>query len=164
MKTPKIFKKDDMIIGCTGYPRMGQLIQYALKVPVYREAEQDLFSYMATTFIDALRQCFRAAGYAEISNNKESVDSVMMIGYKKRLFVIESNYQVIECTDDYYAIGCGEEVALGALAATAGEPPQQRVEKALLAAEKYSPGVRGPFNYLKMDKRGNNYGSRVEFT
>jgi ATP-dependent protease HslVU (ClpYQ) peptidase subunit len=150
LKSPKIFKKGDMLIGCSGYLRMMQLVQYSLEIPKHRDAEQSLYEYMITTFIDALRKCFKTAGYSEINNNQEFTDSVLLIGYKGSLFKIETNYQIMEYTDSFAAIGSGSEVALGALMATENEQPQQRIEKALLAAEKFSRGVKGPFNFLKM--------------
>jgi hypothetical protein len=44
-------------------------------------------------------------------------------------------------------VGVGDEIALGALFATAQSrmAPQRRVETALRAAERFSAGVRGPF-------------------
>lgn len=151
-KQPKIFEKDNMLIGFSGYPRTAQLVQYSLQTPVFRETEQSLFSYMAIDFVDALRACFKTAGHATVINNEEAVESCLLVGYKGRIFRFDSNYQVIECADDYTAIGSGEEVALGALSATVGEPPKQRLEKALLSAEKFSYGVRGPFTFLELNK------------
>lgn len=69
-----------------------------------------------------------------------------------RLFRFDPNYQVTEYVDEYTAIGSGEEIALGALAATVGEPTKQRIEKALLAAEKFDCGVQGPFTYFEIKK------------
>ncbi|MEO3924086.1 hypothetical protein ABGB07_09550 [Micromonosporaceae bacterium B7E4] len=44
-------------------------------------------------------------------------------------------------------MGCGSEIALGALFATArtSMSPKRRVTVALEAAERFSAGVRGPF-------------------
>ena len=64
-----------------------------------------------------------------------------------QLFVVESDYQVGVTADSYAAVGCGADIALGALYGTAGSdmPPRKRVTTALRAAERFSAGVRAPF-------------------
>ena len=49
--------------------------------------------------------------------------------------------------DPFYAVGCADNIALGAMYATQGKGmnPEERVRLALQAAERYSAGVRGPF-------------------
>jgi hypothetical protein len=45
----------------------------------------------------------------------------------------------------FRACGCGEAYAIGAMYATPGMAPRDRVALALRAAEENSAGVRGPF-------------------
>ncbi|GAA4716378.1 hypothetical protein [Phytohabitans rumicis] len=54
------------------------------------------------------------------------------------------------------AVGCGSDLALGALFATARTrmSPHRRVMVALQAAERFSAGVRGPFLCLSQDDAG----------
>ena len=42
-------------------------------------------------------------------------------------------------------MGCGAQIALGALHATKELPAEDRIEMALKASEYFSAGVRGPF-------------------
>src|ERR1019366_6351782 len=73
-----------------------------------------------------------------------------LVGTHGRLFEVSSDYQIGEPADPYAAVGCGSEVALGALHATGGSKmtPHQRLEAALAAAERFSNGVRGPFVHV----------------
>jgi hypothetical protein len=64
-----------------------------------------------------------------------------------QLFAVYDDYQVGRAADGFAAVGCGDEIALGALYATAGTglKPRKRVLVALNAAERFNAGVRGPF-------------------
>lgn len=105
----KVFRNGPYVFGFTTSFRMGQLIRWSLEVPL---PDGDLERFMCTVFIDAVRDCLKAGGYA--------------------------------------AVGCGQELALGALFATEQTSlrPQERLEVALEAAERFSAGVRAPFAYM----------------
>lgn len=47
------------------------------------------------------------------------------------------------------AVGCGDQIARGALYGTQMQPPKERIRIALEAAERFSAGVRGPFIILE---------------
>lgn len=139
----KVFRKKRYVFGFTTSFRMGQLIRYALEPPK-PVGETDRF--MATTFIDAVRECLKAGGWAKKDSEREE-GGTFLVGVRGRLFTVYEDYQVAEAADGYAAVGCGDELALGALFATATTrtPPQRRIEIALSAAERFSAGVRGPF-------------------
>lgn len=143
-KDKKVFQVGNVLIGGTSSFRMLQLLQYAFTLPEYDPAT-DLDKYMATTFIDAIRQCFKDGGYASKSNEQESGGS-FLIGLRGRLFEIEADYQVGEPLDGYAAVGCGAEIARGVMYATPDMQPKKRIELALQASERHNAGVRGPFH------------------
>ncbi len=58
------------------------------------------------------------------------------------------DYQVGESHDKYNAVGCGEDLALGALYVTASRPPKERITLALNAACHHSAGCAGPYTIL----------------
>jgi hypothetical protein len=60
---------------------------------------------------------------------------------------VHSDFQVGEPDDDFAAVGCGDDVAHGAMYATYGRTPRARLHTAMMAAERFSNGVRGPFVY-----------------
>lgn len=103
------------------------------------------YAYMVTEFVDAVRDCLKKGGYAEKHNEAEQ-GGTFLVGYAGHLFEIHGDYQVAETVDGFSACGCGDMIALGALAATVGDPPLERLYKALQAAERFSGGVRSPFH------------------
>lgn len=143
----KVFRKNRYLFGFTTSFRMGQLIRYSLTLP---KPTGDLDAFMATTFIDAVRECLKAGGWASKENDREE-GGTFLVGVRGQLFAVYEDYQVAKAADGFAAVGCGDQIALGALFATAdtGLGPRRRVKKALGAAERFSAGVRGPFVCLK---------------
>ena len=143
----KVFRKDRYLFGFTTSFRMGQLIRYSLTLP---KPGGDLDSFMATPFSAAVRDCLTAGGWAAKENDREE-DGTFLVGVRGQLFAVYDDYQVARAADGFAAAGCGDQIALGALYATAdlGMGPRRRVRTALAAAERFSAGVRGPNARLK---------------
>jgi len=143
----KVFRINDFVIGYTTSYRMGQILRYELKLP---KVTGEIFKYMVTKFIPAVRDCLRKGGYLithEDTNQEEA--SEFLVGYKNRLFIIGEDLQVGESFENYEASGCGEEYAMGALASEfQHKDPLKRIENALRASEKFSAGVARPFRIL----------------
>jgi ATP-dependent protease HslVU (ClpYQ) peptidase subunit len=141
----KVFKNGDMVFGFAGSFRMGNLLQHALEVPPHHP-EDDPHKYMVTDFINAVRDCLKKGGVAARSDEViEEVNGAFLVGYRGRLFLIDSDYQVGETIHGYAAHGCGADIALGSIGSTKGEP-RARIKKALDMAERHSAGVRAPFH------------------
>ena len=147
----KVFHNTGYLFGFTTSFRMGQLIRYSLKPP---KPTGEIERFMATKFIDAVRDCLKDGGWARKDSEREE-GGTFLVGVRGRLFTVHDDYQVAEAADGYAAVGCGDELALGALFATAGMriPPERRIETALRAAERFSAGVRGPFVCLSQPIR-----------
>jgi ATP-dependent protease HslVU (ClpYQ) peptidase subunit len=139
---PKIFRNGDFLFGFTSSFRMGQVLRYKFQPP--ERHDQEIFSYMVTTFVDAVRACLKEAGMASKDKEVES-GGTFLIGYQGRLFLIDGDYQVEEPLDGYDACGSGHALARGALFATHGMEPAARITVALQAAERHNCMVRGPF-------------------
>lgn len=144
---PKVFKNDEFIIGYTTSFRMGQLLMYKLNVNEQKEDVSD-FEFMATCFVDAVMKCLKDNGYSKIDDNVESGGN-FLVGYRKNIYEIESDYQVNRTADGVMAIGCGGEYALGAMKALAPLLPKERITKSLEIASYYSGAVIPPFTILK---------------
>lgn len=138
----KVFKKDSFIIGFTSSFRMGQLLQYNLRIPT-RYTDIDILEYMVNNFIDAIRNCLKEGGFAKKDKDTEE-GGTFLVGYKNRLFKIEDDYQVGENILPFNACGCGASYAKGSLYSTKG-PPEKRLLKALYTAQEFCAGVREPF-------------------
>ncbi|QBL93111.1 hypothetical protein KSAC_08700 [Komagataeibacter saccharivorans] len=93
-KDNKVFRVGEVVMGFTSSFRMGQLLQYNLSVPKHHP-DVDLFTYMVTEFIPAVRNCLKSGGYARIDNNEER-GGCFLVGIEGRLFQIESDFQVGE--------------------------------------------------------------------
>lgn len=148
-RDPKIYSVDDFLFGFTDSFRMGQLLGYKFIPPLHIE-ELTIEEYMNTEFIDAVRATLKDGGYAKIDNNVERGGN-FLVGYRGRIFQIEGDYQVGENILPFDAVGCGAEIALGALSTTrylkGDMSPECRLTLALEAAESFSAGVRGPFRF-----------------
>jgi ATP-dependent protease HslVU (ClpYQ) peptidase subunit len=144
-RDPKVFVNGPLVIGYTSSFRMGQLLRYQVEVP-QRHGDVDVFQWMVTGVVEAMRSAFKNGGYARKENEQEQ-GGFFLVGYQGRLFEVGSDYQVGEPRDGYEAIGCGEDYAKGSLHSTqtSGLPPKDRLLMALRAAEHHSAGVVGPF-------------------
>lgn len=147
---PKVFRNGPYVIGFTTSFRMGQLLHHALQAP---HPTGNLNRFMVTTFVDALRTCLKDGGWARKDAEQEEAGT-FLVGIHGRLFTVHSDYQVSEPTDGYAAVGCGDDLALGALHATAqlGMRPRRRLTAALAAADHHSAGVGGPYLYVSTRK------------
>jgi len=139
----KVFRKQGYLFGFTTSFRMGQLIRYSLDLP---KPKGRLDNFMTTTFIDALRSCLKSGGWARKDNEREE-GGTFLVGIRGQLFAVYEDYQVARAADGFAAVGCGDQIALGALYATAGSglSARRRITLALEAAERFSAGVRSPF-------------------
>ena len=143
---PKLFRNSQFLIGFTTSFRMGQLLRFAFTPP---PLQGDLLHYMATDFVDAVRTCLKAGGYARRENEVEEAGR-FLVGVLGCLFAVHSDYQVEEAANGSLAIGSGAAHALGALYAAQAlhAAPMARLELALQAAAFHGAGVREPFVYM----------------
>lgn len=143
----KTFTNGPYVFGFTSSFRMGQIIRHAFTPP---EPTGDLEAFMCTAFVDELRKALRDGGWARIEQAQEQ-GGCFLVGVSGRLFKVDGDFQVGEALDGFDAAGCGDDLALGALYATAdsGLAAEDRLMLALRAAERFSAGVRGPFSLTR---------------
>lgn len=146
----KVFRNGEFLMGFCGSYRMGQILRYAF-VPPKHPKRVDVYRYMVTTYVDAVRDALKKGGFARRKEEVEEIDGSFMVGYRGRLFMVEEDYQIAEAVDGFAAIGCGQEIAQGALCVTDGMDPRKRIRAALDAAERYSAGVRRPFTVQMLE-------------
>jgi ATP-dependent protease HslVU (ClpYQ) peptidase subunit len=145
---PKIYQVGEFLFGFTGSFRMGQLLGYSMPKLIKEEA-MPIHQFMVTTFIDTVRQVLKDGGFASKKDENES-GGTFLVGYRGHLFCVEGDYQVGEVAQDYCAVGCGAQIALGSLCTSSYhdlliDEPEQRLRIALEAAQEFSAGVRAPF-------------------
>jgi hypothetical protein len=153
---PKIYRVGPALFGFTTSFRMGQLLGHSFTMPKH-DSDQTIETFMATTFINALRVCLKDGGFAKKINETESGGN-FLVGYRGRIFNVWDDYQVGESALPYDAVGCGFDLALGSLHTTAALKlrsilPRERIRFALAAAERFSAGVRGPFKIEMLEAK-----------
>jgi ATP-dependent protease HslVU (ClpYQ) peptidase subunit len=140
----KIFANGSTIMGFMGSFRMGQLLRYTFKPPKCGP-KRDAMGYLVNSFIDAVRTCYRKKGVMKDSEGSDE-GGHFLLGFQDELYHIACDFQVAKLVDNYTAIGCGQDVALGALYATQDIPdPLCRIRVALEAATKHITGVCPPY-------------------
>lgn len=144
----KVFKSAEFLYGFCGSFRCRDIARYAFKPPP-QKARQGDHEYLCTTFVDSLREALIKGGMHHEDNLLDS-ESSFLLGYRGGLYSIEEDFQVGRAAGDFNAVGCGAQIALGALDATPKKPPALRIRHALEAAERWSAGVRGPMHVLSI--------------
>ena len=145
----KVFLKGEFIFGYSTSFRMGQLLQYKLRLPTHPKGMEN-HQYMVTLFVDAVKKCFEDNDYTDMMTEE---GGCFMVGYKGKLYVILSDYQVAEPKESFAALGCGELIALGAMYANSEKDPIKKMETALNASVAFSMGVKPPFKFVKLLNR-----------
>lgn len=145
---PKLFRVGDFIVGGAGDWRVTELVAYAAKIePPAPDA--DIRRYMATDFTKAVRAAVKEYGCMRQEDGQDSVGSSVLIGARGCLFKFDSLLSHIYIQDGFTAVGSGAEVSMGSLYETHGKglEPQERLRRALRAAEVLTDGVRQPFTF-----------------
>ena len=145
-KDRKIGMVGPMALGFTTSFRMGQLLLHGFSPPRFHPGD-DPYAFLLGQFVDAVRDRFKTGGFTKIDGGRED-GGTFLIGLAGRLFSMEADFQIGEAADGFDACGCGQAYARGALSVTAGRPPEERLSAALSAAERFSAGVRAPFNFV----------------
>lgn len=150
----KVFTVGEMSFGFTTSFRMGQILEYVLDAPERPEGISDM-KYLVAHWVPAVIECFGEHGYKGTRDTEDHADEAVggnfLLGYRGVLYEVDNDFQIGIPADQYSAVGCGSDLALGALYAAkkAGvKAPEELIITALEAAEKHSGGVQRPFNIV----------------
>ena len=151
----KVFKLKDTsnaVLGYTSSYRMGQLLMYATGLIDKRDEPNIDHEYLVTKFIPNVISLFENGGYSR-NNSGEKEGGTYLLAYKDHLYNVESDFQVGESIHKFDACGSGVYFALGSLHSTEGAnlTPQERITKALEAAETFNTGVQRPFYIMNTE-------------
>lgn len=150
---PKIFKLGEFLIGYSGFPRIGQLIQFSLSLRPQLDNQSD-FQYLCTEFATSVKTLLNDNDFIRSGDNGKSLpESNLLFGYHKHLYLLDGNFQIIQFKDKYNAIGSGMDLALGAMAALdkiKTLEPEFRIKIALEASAKHNMGVQKPFKIMSI--------------
>lgn len=141
----KLFRLGSMLAGCSGGKRAVRIMQYEVRPP--RPRGDDPEAYVARDLARRVHSTFRTLGAAEQKNGRDTWDGSALVGYRGVLFHLGADFGVTRLVRGWGSTGSGAYSAEGALYATAGLDPLERLRIALEAAETCSDGVRRPFHY-----------------
>lgn len=143
----------DLVVGVSGSPRIGQLLGFRFFAPQAKPSQSAL-DY-AVTFAEAVRDHVIKHGATTVKDGLHDMESRILLGHAGHLFVIASDFVVIEPAENYAAIGSGERCLLAALHVqmasydeyAASPPYRDLLTRALEAAAHFETGVRGLFHF-----------------
>ncbi len=143
----------------SGNPRMYGILKYNFDIP--EDICPDPLEYFHKIFIPKFRECLSENGFLVVSDEVESVQTWTLIGYRGRIFELNSDFHIFETSLPYHAIGCGASEALGCLYglndlmdAELANPlrPESKIHLALRASEAFDCHVRRPFTIISSDE------------
>lgn len=146
LRNEKVFTTGEYLVGyCASY-RAGQLARWQVDWPAPPPGT-DLERFLVVEIVPRLRQALTEGGADRPAQ--------FLIGLRGQLFCIGSDWTAATLEEGYIAIGSGRHVAYGALHALADLdlPPEEKVLRALKAAQRYTSSVREPFRVLKAGNR-----------
>lgn len=95
----KVFRNKDFIFGFTSSFRMGQILRYDFEPPE-QSVKKSIYKYMVSDFIKEVRNQLRKGGFLNKENLVES-GGTFIVGYKKQLFIVEDDFQVVQTLDNF---------------------------------------------------------------
>ena len=158
----KVFCNGPFVIGYTSSFRMGQLLEHVWEPPKKPKECKDIATYMVKHVVPSLIKLFDENKFmttisesdndSKKSVNGQACGGEFLIGYKDRLFKIESDFSVLECVEGYDAIGAGEEYAKGAFAALspAVMRPEDKLSMVLHCVERHAALVAVNWDEFKV--------------
>lgn len=151
LKTQKVFRVGEMLIGVTGDIRLSQALQYKVKCDPQPADDRDDLAYLIRVFVEAVRKALKDEGITKIENGIEQVTAGnFIIGYRGALYGCDSNLAITQITDGFDAAGGGREYALGAMAVLDRHSAADRIIRSLKAVEKFYAGVKPPYYVLEL--------------
>lgn len=145
----KVFILGEVMLGVSGSLRHLDLLKFAWPGASVNEANTDPERFLRTTFASSV--------WDTMEKYRQNVDGTLdnssfLIGFRGKLYEFQSDYSILSAPDWGTAIGSGDDPARGSLFTTRNMKltPEARVKIALEAAEAVSPGVRAPFNTIKL--------------
>lgn len=149
IKEPKVFMKEGIGFGVCGLPKVMDALQHAAELPAYTGGDPK--GYLVSEVVPAVRECLKRLECTEEHNGQQYFHGAMLIGFKGRLFQMECNFQLVESSKGFDAVGSGADAALGSLRSSKGKPKDRVLESLKVSAEN-NAGVAPPFDVIEVKK------------
>ncbi len=138
----------DMLIGASGSARWVSLLRDQFVVPPLEERPLTGQGIPRSYIASVVEAMYRLAKSYDLLDNEKEIHGSMLLACRGVIWHIDSGFALIQHEQPYAAIGCGDQIALGALYVMSQNSDytfKRMVQEALEAAERFSAGVRGPF-------------------
>lgn len=146
----KVFVKGEFIIGFCGSFRMGDLLKHTLELPD-TVGVTDPDKFMVNQFVDTLRNVLETENKNGGLTGHDKLVPSILVGFRGRLYNVESDYQCGRPEDGFDAVGSGSSVAVGAMHGSKSiTSPKSRILAALEASARNDAAVRPPFHVLSL--------------
>lgn len=147
IKHPKVFVKSGIGFGFCGAPKALNAIQYGFDLPV-RKPSDNVKVFLNSQLVPALREGLKGFDCTTLNEGQHMFEGALLIGCGGELHQMECNFQLIESSTGFDAVGSGAEPAIGSLYETRGEGAKKRILKALETSAKRNAGVAPPFDVI----------------
>lgn len=146
---PKVWKAGEWIVACAGSWRALELMKYTVKLPRAPKLVSDLHRVICIDVVDEIRKAFSARGVADAVelDSEDGAAWLALIGVRTpsggcALYYLEAEHaeRVSE-----YAVGLGDEFAMGVLSCTRQTPPALRLRNAFNRTRAHYGALRSPF-------------------
>ena len=131
----KVLDSENCLLGHVGLVREANIIRVARGlIPEIAQLKGNVdFSFVVKRLVPTMFEELEDYRIIKKDDSPPHFESSFLFAYKDKLFYISSNGTVIEI-DDYCTIGSGECEAVGSLLSTEGDPPEERIKKAIKAS------------------------------
>lgn len=160
--TPKVWRSGDLLIGCAGDQSWLAAWRAEFRPSEDAWAPDDPLHWLTVEGVQAVRR--RMGDWGQIgktSDGAELCDGTAIVGYAGRLYEINgAGMSVIECAESVAGVGCGANIAIGAVCGQMACTDQQRrqpaniLRVAMEASRMFCAYVRAPFDVVSTEARG----------
>lgn len=140
---PKVWKTGEYLFGYYG-TFMGERLKFNFQPPKMTK-NTDLVTFMNSTFLQALHQCYQDWWI------EKHEDTELIVVVRGKIFVHNAQDMSMTMYDtDFLAEGSGAEYAVGSLYSTnkLGMNPEERLQIAMQSAITFSPTCVGPIDIV----------------
>lgn len=136
MEQTKVFANNGVVYGVAGDVVDANVLRYA-DLPAAADAGWDIDRWVVRELLPAIRTALQTAGVLETNSGKVGTGSSVLAVVNGRVYSIGHDTSYVRFTSGIYAIGSGNQYALGAIAAGA------HMRQALGIATQFDIGTGG---------------------
>ncbi len=143
--TPKVFKRDEWVIGYAGSWRLGALVRFKVTLPK-RATKANVERIVSCDLIDEIVKVLDGNGFSrELKDEGDAVNPWnLLVGIHGELWEIDQNLNATHSIRGYHAIGEGAPWAQGVVAALkSSKQPESLLKQAIKIAGLHCTGVSG---------------------